>query len=142
MEKRVMKRVAGYSIAILLLLVATLVVHIYMVTRPGKADNKTVAMARLDFKQELTDADAAAVGGWLSRQPGVERYLCNTQSRIVVFSFKPSLISADKITADICSQLNYQVVRYMPSAAELKSGCPVATTSITYKAYNFFRRIL
>lgn len=142
MKRTTVKKILSYSLAVFAALVVILAVHIYMVTRPGKADNKTVALARLDFKQDITEADAANIGAWLSKQPGVERYSCNTRNRIMVFSFRPAIVSADGIATYIQCKLNYKVVRYMPSAAELKSGCPVAATSFTYKAYNFFSHIL
>jgi hypothetical protein len=142
MKKPLTKRILGYTIVGIVALVAILAVHIYMVTRPGKVDARTVAMARIDFKQDISDADAAVIGEWLTHQQGVERYLCNTKSRILVFSFRPAIISANTVADDISNKLNYKAARYMPSAGELKSGCPVATTSFTYKAYNFFRHIL
>ncbi len=142
MKKPIVKKILRYALAVFVALVAILAVHIYMVTRPGKADARTVAMARIDFKQQISDADAAVIGEWLTHQQGVERYLCNTKNSILVFSFRPAIISANAVADDIRNKLNYKASRYMPSADELKSGCPVAATSFTYKTYNFFRHIL
>lgn len=124
-----------------LLLAVALVVHIVMVTRP-KADASTVAMARIDFKQDMSQQDADKVTAWLSHQPGVDHVLFNAQTETAVFSFYPVRASADQIAADLRSQLHYNGVRYMPDQKALKGGCPVSDHSLSYKIYSTIKNIL
>ena len=143
MEKKMLKKALAGSLFALLLLVIVLGVHIYIVTRPGAPDEKTISMARIDLNQDVTPADASAIGAWLYGQKGVEHVLCNPQTRIVIFTYYPVKVSADRLVQNFKSALNYpQANRYKPSAEEMKGGCPVANTSFSYKAYNFIKHII
>ena len=142
MKKSTLKKIAIGTLSTFMILVAVLCVHIYLVTRPKAPDANTVALARIDMKQGINETDAARIGSWLKVQNGVDRCRCNTKTGIVIFSYHPAVQSANDIVAHFKSALNYDAVRYMPSADEMKNGCPVASTSITYKTYNFFKHIL
>ncbi|MBS1593987.1 MAG: hypothetical protein JST90_06660 [Bacteroidetes bacterium] len=124
-----------------LLLAAALVIHIMVVTRP-RADASTVAMARIDFKQDITRQDADQITAWLSHQKGVDHVLCNAQTETAVFTFHPVKASADQIAADLRSQLHYNGVRYMPDQKAMMSGCPVGDHSLSYKIYSTIKHIL
>ncbi|PZF74365.1 hypothetical protein [Taibaiella soli] len=141
MKRRTVKRALKWVGITLLLLVVVLAVHIYLVTRPQAPTEHTVAMARIDLKQKIDQADADKINAWLSQQKGVDHVLCNPESAIVVFTFKPVQTSADSIVAAFKIQLHYKAQRYMPTEEEMQSGCPVAATSVTFKVYHFFRRI-
>jgi hypothetical protein len=141
MRKGIIKKAAIASMSLLVLLTCILSIHIYIVTRHKAPDANTVALARIDMKQDITQADADKIGKWLSVQKGVEHYLCNTSTGIIIFSFHPAAISANDVTNRMCATLHYKGVRYVPSEAEMKGGCPVATTSISYKAYSFIKNI-
>ena len=67
--------------------------------------------------------------------------LCNPASGIAVFTFHPVVNNANNIVAQLGSQLNYKVKRYIPSKEEMQSGCPVAATSVTYKITHFIQNI-
>lgn len=141
MNKKLVKKIAIGTAGTISLLGLILCVHIYLVTRPKAPDANTVALARIDVKQDIDDADASKIGAWLSTKKGVDHYLCNTQSNIVVFSFHPAVVNANEIAEEFSHKLHYNSTRYIPSADELKGGCPVAATSISYRAYNFIKHV-
>ena len=109
--------------------------------KPRPADSKTIALARIDFKQDIKQSDADKITSWLYSQQGVQHVLCNQASKIAVFSFYPAKVSADKITANLSSALHYKAVRYVPSEKEMMQGCPVASSSFSYKVYDAMKKI-
>ena len=141
MNKKQLKRIAKGTISVVAILTLVLCVHIYMVTRPKAPDAGTVALARIDVHQDIDNADAEKIGSWLSSIKGVDHYLCNTQSNIVVFSFRPAVVNANDIAKEFREKLHYNSTRYLPTESELKGGCPVAATSISYKAYHFIKHV-
>ena len=126
--------------SVFLLLTIVIGLHIYMVTHKPM-DPNTVAMARIDFKQEINKDDADKITSWLAVQPGVSRVLVNEQTNIAVFTFHPAQVQADKVVNDFKNHFDYKAVRYVPSESEMKGGCPVAATSLSYKAYQFIKHI-
>ena len=140
MRKRTVKRIALSVLSVVVLLAAILAVHIYVVTRPT-VDASTRIMARIDIRQEIGLADADKITAWLYRQKGVDHVLVNPQSDIVIFTFAPLQNSADRIVQDFKAVLPYKAERYLPTQDEMKGGCPVASASLTYKAYSFIKHI-
>lgn len=136
-----LKKILYTTGGVFLLLVGVLCIHIYVVTRPKAPDAQTRAMARIDFKQNMTTNDGNTVTAWMYQQNGVDHILYNPVSKILVFTFSPLNTSADAIVANMQSKLHYKAVRYMPSEKDMKSGCPVAATSFAYRAYSFIKHI-
>lgn len=141
MNKKLVKKILMVTGSLFLLLVVVLSVHIYIVTRPKAPDPNLRAMARIDIQQEISGDDSAKIINWLFQQKGVDHALCNRQSAIVVFTFFPVRTTANKVFADFKSNLTYKAVRIIPNEKDLKSGCPVASASGTYKVYNFFKNL-
>jgi len=141
MTKKVVKKIFLYSLSVFLLLIVVLGIHIYMVTRPKAPDAYTRAMARIDIKQPINTEDCTKIGTWLHQQKGVDNVLVNPQTAIVVFTFFPIKTTANQIVHDFKAALPYKAERFVPTAAELQGGCPVASTSATYKIYNFLNHL-
>jgi len=118
-----------------------LAVHIYIVTRPKPMDAHTRAMARIDIQQPVTQADAGRITTWLYQQKGVDRVLVNPGTAIVVFTFFPLKTTADQVVSDFKADLPYKAQRFIPTKAGLRNGCPVASTSVTFKVYSFFKHL-
>jgi hypothetical protein len=133
------KKIAWSIVGVTLLIIAVLGIDIYR-TMP-KADETTVALARIDIKQDISGEDAVKISDWLGQQKGVDHVYCNPESDIVVFSFYPVKVNANDIVANFKSTFNLKAERFLPTAEQMKGGCPVATTSITYKAAHFFTQI-
>ena len=122
------------------LLAAVLAIHIYIVTRPKAPRANTRVMARIDIGQPINRQDANKIIAWLYQQKGIDHVMVNPKTEIVVFTFFPVKADANKIVKDFKPILNYtKATRYIPTEKELKSGCPVATPSLSYKLYNSFK---
>jgi hypothetical protein len=125
MKRKTIVQVLKVTGLICFALGVALAVHIYMVTRKPKADATTISLARIDFQQQLSKEDSVRITSWLYQQKGVEHVLCNLESNITVFSFRPIANNADEIAKTLAMNLNYKAQRYKPSAEALQSGCPV-----------------
>lgn len=142
MIKKYRKKTAIYSASVLGILILILCVHIYLVTRPKAPDASTRIMARIDIKQDISKADAEKITEWMYRQKGVDHVLCNPESGIVVFTYAPLQANADKLVAAFKTNFHLPAERIVPTEAEMKSGCPVASGSISYKAYSFVKKFI
>lgn len=142
MKKKTWKRIALAALSVFGLSILVLAVHIYIVTRPRPADASTRAMARIDIRQPVTQADADRITAWLYGQKGVDHVLVNPKTDIAVFTFFPIQTTADRIFSDFKANLPYKAERYIPSAAALKGGCPVASSSATYRIYSWLKHII
>lgn len=136
-----LKKALIVSGSIFLLLVLLLAVHIYMVTRPKAPDAHTLVMARLDIHQAINTQDADKITSWLYAQKGVNRVLCNADSRIAIFTYYPVQVNGDSIAAKLQTQLGYAAERYKPTEEELKSGCPVSAGSASARLMSYFKKV-
>jgi hypothetical protein len=141
MQKRTWKSIVPGVLYVFGLLLIVLCVHIYIVTRPKPMAANTRAMARIDIRQAITQTDADRITCWLYKQKGVDHVLVNPRSAIAVFTFFPIKTTASRVVSDLKAQLPYKAERFIPGEAAMKSGCPVAATSISYKVYDFFKHI-
>lgn len=140
MKKKKWKKILLWSVASVLFLFIVLCLHIYFVMRPSPPGPNTVAMARIDFKQDINNNDASKITTWLY-QHGADHVLCNAATNIAVFTFHPAKQDANNIINTFKASTHYNAVRYLPSAKEMSAGCPVAATSFSYKIYNFMSNI-
>jgi hypothetical protein len=121
--------------------VLALAVHIYVVTRP-RMDGHSRGMARIDLHQKIGQADADRIAAWLSRQRGVDHVLVNPGTAIAVFTYWPMRANPGLIFRAFRDSLSYgRAERYLPTAAEVKKGCPMTATPVTNKIYEFLKRI-
>lgn len=141
MKKGSLKKIAIGSLMVFSTLIIVLSIHIYLVTRPKAPDAHTVVMARIDFKQGINNNDASKITEWLYQQKGVSHVLCNPQTGIAIFTFYPVQASANTIVDNLNASLHYNGVRHVPTEEEMKNGCPVASTSLSYKAYAMVKKL-
>lgn len=132
----------GYTFSALSLLILILCIHIYFVTKPKAPDANTRIMARIDIKQDISKTDADHITAWMYRQNGIDHVLCNPESDILVFTYSPLKTNADKILAGFRTDFHLPAYRIVPDAADMKNGCPVASGSISYKAYSLIKKII
>ena len=140
MSGKLIKKAVLGTCATLLLLLAILGIHIYIVTKP-KADAKTVAMARIDIKQSINETEAGGIEKWLSSQTGVDHVLLNRETNILVFTFYPVKASANQLADNLKATFNVNAERIVPSAEQMASGCPAMGHTLTGKLYSFFAHI-
>ena len=142
MKRIPVKKILIWSASVFSVLLLVLAVHIYMVTRPKAPDAYTRIMARIDIKQQISASDAQKITAWMYQQKGIDHVLCNSESAILVFTFSPLQTNADKVLTDFRSDLHLPAYRVVPTAAEMKSGCPVSSRSLSYKAYTVIKKII
>ena len=133
------KALRGTSATILLLLVV-LGIHIYLVTKP-QINEKTVAMARIDIKQDISTTEASSIENWLSAQNGVDHVVYNGQSKMLVFTFYPIKTNASALADNIKTIFHVNAERFMPSAEQMASGCPAMSHTFSGKVYAFVTHI-
>jgi hypothetical protein len=140
MKKGLLKKILLTMGSVFVLLVLVLCIHIYLVTRPKAPDEHTIVMARIDIRQQITDADAVSITNWLYSQKGVDHVVCNAQMDNVVFTYRPVKGDVNEIVSNFKSVFNYtRAERFVPSEKDLAGGCPVSSTSYSYSVYNFFK---
>lgn len=139
MKKRILKKILIGTGSTLLLLIIVLCVHIYLVTRPKAPDANTRIMVRINFRQDITQADADKIATWLYAQNGVSHVLCNPDGDLAIFTYVPVKTNADAIVSNMNKALPYNAVRFMPGKEEMKKGCPVAAGSFSSKVFNLFK---
>ncbi len=140
-EKKDSKKIVLWTFASLLVLFVVVCAHIYIVMKPKAPGPNAVALARIDFKQNISATDANLIAGWLYSQEGVAHVVCNPASKTAVFSFHPATANASDITNSLAANLHYNATRFIPSAQDMASSCPVAGTSFTYKVYDMMSKI-
>ena len=141
MKKTSLKKWAIGIASFFLVAILVLVTHIYLVTRP-RVDANTRILARIDIGQPITSTDAGTITKWLYAQKSVDHVLCNNKTSIVVFTYSPLQGNANEIAQRFSGELHFaRAKRFMPSADQLKSGCPVAPQSFSYKAYKLISKI-
>jgi hypothetical protein len=142
MKTRTIKKVVIYTLSTFLFLVAVLCVHIYMVYRPKAPDANSRVMARIDINQPITETDASNIKVWLAHEKGIDNYLVNTETKIVVFTFLPVKTTGNQIVKDFKASFKLKAERFIPTADELSHSCPVAGSSYTYKIYKFISNLI
>ncbi len=142
MKKRKWKKIVLTSLTVFVGLVLILAVHIYWVTKP-RVDAGTRILARIDLNQPIGQADADKITAWLYQQKGVDHVLVNPGSQIAVFSYAPIKNNGNQIVKEFRMTTPYnKAERYLPAIDPGASGCPVATTSFSYKVYALMKRVL
>jgi len=126
MKKKIFKRILLATGGLLVILSTVLAIHIYKVTRPGKADDTTVSMARIDFKQDISSEDAAKITNWFMQQKGISQFKCSPENKNAVFTFYPVKVNATAIVETFSKELHYNATRFLPSKSDMMKGCPVA----------------
>ena len=133
MKKKV-KKILLYGTGTFLFLVIVLAAHIYYYYRPAP-DATTRVMARIDIKQPINQEQANEIAAWMFHQKGVDHVLVNAQTDIVIFTFAPLKANGNQIVKNFKANFKLKADRFMPSDAQMKSGCPMAASSFTYKIY-------
>ncbi len=142
MQSNFLKNFIRLSGITFLVLAVVLAVHIYIVTRPKSIDKTLLAIARIDFKQSITNKDSLTITQWLYQQKGIQYVLCNTATNITVFGFYPSQTNASNVVVSLTNNLHYQAQRFIPTQEEINSGCPILAEPNSAKLYNYLKSLL
>lgn len=139
--KKTLRRTLKVAGSIIFLFVLALVIHIYIAMKP-RITERSIVMARIDFKQDINTNDASRITAWLYSRKGVSHVLCNPEGNCVVFTYYPIKADAGKLAQELNQSLHYNGTQYIPTEADLAKGCPVSRHSFTYKVYSFFKNII
>lgn len=135
------KKVLLYTLSIFSILVAVLIIHIYWVTRPKAPDSNTIAMARLDFKEPIKANDCQQITTWLYQQKGIDHVLINQTTQIAIFTYYPIKTKADVVVSNFKKSFSFKAARFVPTEAQMKSGCPINANSPTYIVSKYLNQL-
>jgi hypothetical protein len=124
MKKKIIK-IAAWSLSIVFVLFVVLVVHIYQVTKPVHYDNNDIQLSRIDFKQEIDSTQASEIKHFVAGLPGIENVMFNQHDGTLVYGYNQNQQNSENVYNKLMSFGNYKAQRFMPTEAQLASGCPV-----------------
>jgi len=141
MKKSKTNKIFQWIIGSFLFLTLVVAIHVYWVTRPKSWDKNARIMARIDIKDSISKTDAERITYWLYQQKGIDRVLVNPSTRIVVFTFFPVKTTGNQIVDNFKSSFHFNASRYLPTEAEIQSGCPVIPAGIGNTIYTSVKNI-
>lgn len=142
MTKRKLIKAAIWSFSILLVLVITLAVHIYIVTRPKIDDPRIRQLSRIDFFVKPDSVQANQIKSEVLHMKGVDAAYFNVPDGILVYSYNPNDQNSVQVYLDLMKKGGYKAKRYVVDAAALAKGCPVLDKStLTYRLGAFFQKL-
>jgi hypothetical protein len=141
MKSSKIKKILLGTISIFSILVAVLIIHIYWVTRPKAPDNTTIAMARMDIKEPISAKDCQQIATWLYQQKGIDHVLINQSNQIAIFTYYPIKTKADVVVSNFKKSFSFKAERFVPTEAQMKSGCPINANSPTYIVSKYLNQL-
>lgn len=119
------------GIAVLFFL--ALLVHITIMVKEMKAlPEATIQMARADFIQPVDSINAVQIENKVMDQPGVKSTYFNSKDYTLVYSFDNRVNNAQNIYDHAIKNDGFRSTRYIVSAADLSTGCPVMNDNSFY----------
>jgi hypothetical protein len=141
MKSSKIKKILLGTVTIFSIFVAVLIIHIYWVTRPKSSDSSTIAMARIDIKEPISTKDCQQITTWLYQQKGIDHVLVNPSTQIAIFTYFPIKTKADIVVSNFKKSLPFKAERFVPTEAQMKSGCPINTNSPTYIVSKYLNQL-
>ncbi len=137
------KKILLISFSTAIVLIGALVSHIYVSTETVQNDLRVRQMSRIDFKEPIDSLEAQTIKNTVNSLPGVENSFFNIKDGIFVYGFEPAKQTDENVMNKIMSIRKFKAERYLPSAENLASGCPVVgdKKSFTYRSYVYFSNL-
>jgi|GEM_PF-528642 len=142
--KKLKKYVLIFS-AVIMILFAVLMVHIYMVTKPVNYDNNNLQLARVDFKQTIDSSEAAKIRHFVASLPGVQNTMFNLQDGILVYGFLLGKQTSDNVFQQLMYQGHYKAEKFVPDEDMKTNSCPMAgkdRSSFVYRITAYIYKLL
>ncbi|ERM80946.1 hypothetical protein P872_10885 [Rhodonellum psychrophilum GCM71 = DSM 17998] len=135
------KKILIGAVAIVLLLVATLAIHIYLVTQPKEGAMPTMTMSRIDFPSALDSLEGYAIRDFVKNTDGMKDTRVNLSMGHLVCLYDRNQKSPQEIVSDINDNFMTSAVLFQPSDDMLAQSCPaINKSSLTYKLGAFFQK--
>ncbi len=127
-----------FSVSTVLVLLVLL--HVYLVTRPVERPANYKVMVRVDVNGNIQPEHATKIIAWLRSQPAVDHVAAISAGSPILFTYFPAKGNADAIVDRMNTVFQLPAKRYLPTEAEMQSGCPVAGTTAR-KAISFLQNL-
>ena len=125
----------------LLLLVGTLAVHIYLVTKPKTGGIPMMVMSRIDFPYALDSLEGITILHHLSQMDGISDARVNISAGFMVCLYDRNLQSPHDLVEEVNTSFSTKAVLYQPSEEMLSQSCPAMDkSSLTYRLGAFFQK--
>lgn len=126
--KKTLIRITVGTVSLVVILLATLAIHIYLVT-PKKSDtaNSDLRMrqlSRIDFKQTVDSTEAEKIRGFVQNLEGVQSTYFNAENGALVYTFEVGTQTSENVYSKVVAFGNYKAERYVVEAKEAQGGCP------------------
>ena len=144
LTRKFWKRTLLLTGSVFLLLVATLFVHIYMVTRPNdKDDFRTRQLARIQFTEALDAETLGSVKANMYAMNGVRTVKYFEAQKAIVYELDPKVQSTDKVFSEVIEKNDLPAKKFVIDKSRSADGCPVLDkSSLSYRLGTFFQNLL
>ncbi|GHB49680.1 heavy-metal-associated domain-containing protein [Mongoliitalea lutea] len=141
MDKIMVKRIIIGLIAIFLFLIATLAVHIYLVTKPSPGAISSISMGRIDFNKSIDSLETLAIVQKAKSLEGVQDIRVNVESGFLICLYDRKKWSGDDLSNWISEEFNMSASFFRPTDEMLSQSCPaIDKNSLTFKLGDFFQK--
>lgn len=142
MARKKIIRIALILVGVFVLLSATLVAHIYMVTSEPVV-NSSLNLSRIDVEDSLSKEDVAQLKSKVSAIPGVHKTYINADAGTIVYGYYNDQQNPDAVFASLSSSTDYRLTKFEVSEEDLAKGCPAFDeSSITFKVGAFVQNVI
>lgn len=133
-----------YSVTgVFILLVATLAIHIAMVTPSGTPKNQTAnwQLGKIDFASSLDSAQYKEAKKAIWQINGIKQAVIGTDRDNLVFAYTNNGdLTHEKVYENFSKNISFESSLFTPSADQMAASCPVIDkSSITYRLGNYFQ---
>lgn len=136
------KRILIGLVAFFLLMVATLAVHIYLVTRPSEGAITSISMGRIDISESLEPEQVEGILTKVKLLDGVKDVRVNQAAGHVICLYDRKYWSGDELTNWIADEFTVSASFFRPTEEMLSQSCPaIDKNTLTYKLGAFFQRV-
>ena len=141
--KPVIKKILIGTLATLVLLVGTLVVHIAMVTKKPVYDNAFIQMSRIDLEAPIDSNNRAIFANNAKQIEAINRYVVNEKNNNILITYDVREIKAQDLHQKISNGMTIESNLYVPSAESLENSCPILDKeSFSYKLGSWIEKML
>ena len=125
-----------------MLLSATLVAHIYMVTQDPVV-NSNLNLSRIDVEDSLSQEDVAQIKSLLNAMPGIHKTYVNADAGTIVYGYYNDQQNPDAVYASLSKSTDYRLKKFEVSEEDLVKGCPAFDeNSLTFKVGTFVQNVI